>query len=109
MATALEVLPLARAKRELSIPASAGDDDTLLTDQIGSSVDFASRVAGLDVAAMDADDIPPSFIAGCIALLRLLYDGIQNWRPLNAIWALLAPHRTLAVGIISLDDDEEEA
>ena len=78
----------------------------LLLDQIASSVDFAAKISGLDIEALAVADIPPSFTQACVALVRLLYDGFVDWRPLNSIWALLAVHRTLAVGI-SLDGEDE--
>ena len=54
MATALEILPLARQKLELSIPLAITDDDSLITGHIGAAVDFCGRLTGLDLGAMDA-------------------------------------------------------
>ena len=50
MATAVEVLTLEQARRELSIPASVHDDDVLLLQNINASVSWAFEQTGHDLA-----------------------------------------------------------
>ena len=93
MATALEILPLDRMKRELAIPVLVSADDILLTGHIGAAVDFCGRLTGLDLGAMDAADVPEQLVQAAVILARVFYDGIQDIRITSTIWPLLAPFR----------------
>ena len=180
--TALEVLSLDRARRELGIPLSVTDDNALLTGQIGAAVDWVSqyldaplvqvieaRFGGDPVRAdcpvtvaarylehvlrvrywsdgaalrdgpdltvdnadlgritqvasdffeiwpptdgweerqrgsrilvdcvRDVDPINEGILAGCVIVLRQLYDGIQDIRPSATFRALLAPYEKIS-------------
>ena len=107
MATALDVLPLARMKRELAIPETVMDHDVLVLEQIRSSVSFASLLSGLDIEDMTVDEVPQAYVAACIGLTRSLYDGIQNWSVAASFYHLLAPLRVLSIGFGGDDEDDE--
>ena len=95
MATALEVLSLDRARRELSIPAAVHDDDVLLTGHIDSAVDWVFRQTGRELATTVAADVPPGLIAACVAVCRELYDGHLNWPNSRVLYRLIAPYRVI--------------
>ena len=107
MATPLDVLPLERMKRELSISPTIYEHDALVLEQIRSSVSFASLLSGLDIEDLTVDEVPQAFVAASIGLTRTLYDGIQNWSVTASFYHLLAPLRKLSIGYGGDDEDDE--
>ena len=93
MATAVEVLPLARAKLELAIDFP--HDDRLLTEQIASAVDWAFAQTGHNLLDTDAATVPPGYVAAVVLVLRRLYDGILTTPATASVWALLSPYRNI--------------
>ena len=93
MAVAIDILGLDRAKRELAIPANVTDDDALLTEQIGSAVEWCMSQTGHNLADVVAGTVPEGFKAAVIFALRRLYDGREVTPPTAAVWALLSPYR----------------
>ena len=93
MATALEILPLERIKRELAIPVDLTHDDVLLTGHVGAAVSLCAQITGLDLEDMDVGDVPPQLIQAAVILARIFYDGIQDIRQTNAAWPLIASLR----------------
>ena len=89
MATALDVLPLDRAKRELGVPEAITDDDTLITGNAAAAVDFCTRVTGIDLAELDTADIPPLLTQASVIVTRLLYDGIANMKATSSVFPML--------------------
>ena len=104
MAVAIDILGLDRAKRELSIPANVTDDDALLTEQIGSAVEWCMSQTGHDLAEVTAGTVPAGFKAAVIFTLRRLYDGIATTPANAAVWSLLAPYRG-----VEFDADADDA
>ena len=93
MAVAIDIIGLDRAKRELSIPANVTDDDALLTEQIGSAVEWCMSQTGHELSEVTAGTVPAGFKAAVIFTLRRLYDGIATTPANAAVWSLLAPYR----------------
>ena len=93
MAVAIDILGLDRAKRELSIPANITTDDALLTEHIGSAVDWCMQQTGHTLSEVTAGTVPNGFKAACVFTLRRLYDGIVTTPANAAVWSLLAPYR----------------
>ena len=93
MAIAIDILSLDRAKRELSIPANVTDDDALLTEQIGSAVQWCMETTGHNLSEVDAGAVPEGYKAACVFALRRLYDGLVALPPASAVFALLRPYR----------------
>ena len=93
MAVAIDIVGLDRAKRELSIPANVTDDDALLTEQIGSAVEWCMAQTGHDLAEVTAGTVPAGFKAAVIFTLRRMYDGIVTTPANAAVWSLLSPYR----------------
>ena len=106
MAVAIDILSLARAKRELAIPQNVVDDDALLTEQIGSAVEWCMAQTGHNLPDVVAGTVPGGFKAAAVFALRRLYDGREVTPPTAGVWALLAPYRGIE---FSADDDDETA
>ena len=102
MAAALDALPLARAKRELSIPESVTDDDVLLTEQIAGAVSFCVHITGYPLEDTDAADVDPLLTVAAVATLRHLYDGLLDMPHRRALFALLQPLVRIAVSLETL-------
>ena len=102
MATALDVLSLARAKRELAIPESVTDDDTLLREQIEGAVSFCVHLTGYPLEDTDAADVDPLLTVAAVATLRHLYDGLLDMPHKRALFALLQPLVRIAVSLETL-------
>ena len=104
MAIAIDILSLDRAKRELAIPANVTDDDALLTEQIGSAVEWCMSQTGHTLADVVAGTVPAGFKAAVVFTLRRLYDGITTTPANAAVWSLLAPYRG-----VEFDADDDAA
>ena len=104
MAVPIDILGLDRAKRELSIPANITDDDALLTEQIGSAVEWCLAQTGHELSEVTAGTVPAGFKAAVVFTLRRLYDGITTTPANAAVWSLLAPYRG-----VEFDADADDA
>ena len=98
MVTAIEILPLARVKMELEIPASENSHDALLTAHIGAAVDWIAEMTGLDIA--DADYVTADFPAGLVQaaamMTRRLYDGIAVTTAQSTVAMMIRPYLSYA-------------
>ena len=103
MAIAIDILGLDRAKRELSIAANVTDEDALLTEQIGSAVDWCMTQSGHVLDDVDAGTVPDGYKAAVVFQLRRFYDGLVTTPANAAVWPLLAPYRGVPFGSASGD------
>ena len=82
--SALDVLPLATAKRQLRI--TTDDADSIVTDAIEGAVAFVADAAGATLAEITESR---TLTQAAIVAMRHFYNGFEEIPPLHAVWSLI--------------------
>ena len=82
--TALDVLSLEVAKRQLRI--TTDDADAIVTDAVTSAVHFVADAAGVTLAEIAESR---TLIQACVVSMRAFFNGFEEIPANHAVWSLI--------------------